>query len=1175
MSQPSTPTPYDSHLAASERVPPGYRMRYFELYNWGTFHGEVYRVEPDGYTALLTGANGSGKTTLVDGLLTLLVPPQKRFYNQSSGAERKRERSEESYVMGHFGRVQGEGESESRVNKLRPDKATTSSVLLACFEDPVGEQYLSLAQVRYFQNQQLKTVYLIAARALSISRHIVPLDGGQWKKRLKEQLENGGDSPEESIQFFDSFSRYARAYSRRMGMRSEKALSLFNQTVGIKVLGNLNEFIRTQMLEEPDTEARFQKLRRHYEDLLGAHRVLRKTEKQIEMLGPIVETWKQLQKDRDSVEYIQEAQQLVPPYYATRRVALAQERLEALKQERRQLADAIQAQEREQEQLQEQAQQLRWSLQNQENGRQIERLQQEIRQWEKTHQERQSALAAFQTSAAALGLPDEAEREAFYRATEQAGAEKHRLGKELQGLLRQQAGLQQQYEGLQERRRQLEQQMNRLSQRRSNIPDRLLEVREQLLEATGAEESALPFAGELMQVLDEESDWEAAIERLLQGLGLTLIVPESLYRAVSDYVNQNHLGVRLVYQRVPARAVRPPAFFEADTVPGKLALREDSPYHDWLADTLQRRFPHRCAGTMDEFRHSELAITREGQIKNRNRHEKDDRRPGRKSDYVLGWSTGGKSDAFRQEAQDNAQRLKLLEEELAELEERIEAVNRRRDALGEFVAAHKQFEPIDPAAATQQLERLREQLEQLQSAEGEAGDSLQAQLQQVEKQLGEVKRERDRLLKKDHGLEAEMQQLSKRQKESRQLLELYAHVDLEKKWAVMLPFVPHYIEADSLQNLDERQQEVSRIIREKQQEREAELHRLSTQLARRMAEFCRPGKEMLEAFPDWVNDVHTLSTDPQHAEAFAELYERLVNEELDKHRRRFQHYMEEAMYTALQNFRNELDAQRRRIEEHLEALNRALYGIRFSRQPSTYIQLVSRPAAHPQVRAFQQQLAECLPDWEAEEEEAASASLEAPEENKSAGARSDSRTAVSEEGFQRIQALLQRLTEDENWRKTVTDVRHWMSFSAREYHREDDTPGKVYESTGELSGGEKAQLTYTILSAALAYQFGLGEESDGTGCCPGFRFIVVDEAFSKLDPEKSRYLMDLCRQLDFQLLVVTPLDKVHVVEDYIRHCHYVENKHQQTSVVYNLSIEAYREAKTQWQRGLQSGRLLG
>src|ERR671916_194769 len=83
---------------------PGYRLEYIELFNWGTFDGAVEKIVPASNTSLLTGANGSGKTTIVDALLTLLVPNTKRFYNQSSGAEQKKERDETSYVLGYYGK---------------------------------------------------------------------------------------------------------------------------------------------------------------------------------------------------------------------------------------------------------------------------------------------------------------------------------------------------------------------------------------------------------------------------------------------------------------------------------------------------------------------------------------------------------------------------------------------------------------------------------------------------------------------------------------------------------------------------------------------------------------------------------------------------------------------------------------------------------------------------------------------------------------------------------------------------------------------------------------------------------------------------------------------------------------------------------------------------------------
>ena len=68
----------------------GFRLQYMEVYNWGTFNEKVFRINPKGNNSLLTGANASGKSTYIDALLTLIVPVKKdRFYNQSSGVEKK------------------------------------------------------------------------------------------------------------------------------------------------------------------------------------------------------------------------------------------------------------------------------------------------------------------------------------------------------------------------------------------------------------------------------------------------------------------------------------------------------------------------------------------------------------------------------------------------------------------------------------------------------------------------------------------------------------------------------------------------------------------------------------------------------------------------------------------------------------------------------------------------------------------------------------------------------------------------------------------------------------------------------------------------------------------------------------------------------------------------------
>lgn len=59
----------------------GYRLQHLEVFNWGTFDGQVWRLTPGAETALLTGDIGSGKSTLVDALTTLLMPAHRIAYN--------------------------------------------------------------------------------------------------------------------------------------------------------------------------------------------------------------------------------------------------------------------------------------------------------------------------------------------------------------------------------------------------------------------------------------------------------------------------------------------------------------------------------------------------------------------------------------------------------------------------------------------------------------------------------------------------------------------------------------------------------------------------------------------------------------------------------------------------------------------------------------------------------------------------------------------------------------------------------------------------------------------------------------------------------------------------------------------------------------------------------------
>jgi len=158
-----------STLFSNNNSEGGFRLRYMEIFNWGTFDGKVYRMQTNGKTSLLTGANGSGKTTLIDALLTILVPGNKRFYNQSSGAEIKKERDENSYFWGYYGKIYSEAEERSQTEQLRHKVDNPYSVLLACFQNAGSLHTITLIQVRWNTSNGLKKVYIVAPYPLEIA----------------------------------------------------------------------------------------------------------------------------------------------------------------------------------------------------------------------------------------------------------------------------------------------------------------------------------------------------------------------------------------------------------------------------------------------------------------------------------------------------------------------------------------------------------------------------------------------------------------------------------------------------------------------------------------------------------------------------------------------------------------------------------------------------------------------------------------------------------------------------------------------------------------------------------------------------------------------------------------------------------------------------------------------
>ena len=73
-----------------------------------------------------------------------------------------------------------------------------------------------------------------------------------------------------------------------------------------------------------------------------------------------------------------------------------------------------------------------------------------------------------------------------------------------------------------------------------------------------------------------------------------------------------------------------------------------------------------------------------------------------------------------------------------------------------------------------------------------------------------------------------------------------------------------------------------------------------------------------------------------------------------------------------------------------------------------------------------------------------------------------------------------------------------------------------------------------------------------------FRFVVIDEAFGRGSDEPAEYGLKLFDSLNLQLLIVTPLQKIHVIEPHISSVGFVHNEDGRISMLRNLTIEEYR-----------------
>lgn len=1133
----------------------GYRLTHFQIYNWGTFSDHVVNLDFQGENTLLTGANGSGKTTLVDALLTLLVPREYRTYNLSSGQDGKDGRTEESYVLGAYSTTKGESDYAANKEYLR-DK-TCHSILLGQFDNDNAQYPLTLMQIRYFTlNGTMQKLFVICEGSLGLqdmAERGVAFDATPgWKKRMTAAF-----LPTCQIYFFDTFKAYSIEFATRFGFRDrEKALRIFSQTVGMKDLSNLNEFIRTRMLVEMDMIGEFNSTLANFETLMGTKKLIEKEEEQILQLKAIETEAQDFLHLDTKLTSLGIEKFTLPLWEGLRADQFLQKELLRLEGQKELIESRLLENKRESEAIRETVDDLKRTLSS---DKRVEREEELKRQREWLTSKLATARANrnhYKAVVDILHLPLSENSAGFTENRFQSDYLLEKITNKMANIEDDHTDQVQQLGACNREREHVQKQLDAIGSRESNIPLEYLLCREQLCKDLHLQEHEVPFLGELIQLRQDCVSFETGANAALHTLALTLLVQPYLEQTIATYLWENELDLHLDTMVIGENKVVPvdedekhqlklvddeeQVFFEDTNAPNRLDLmlevKPGCPFAPFVQDLLGREVPYYSCDNISHLLESPSSFSERGLFHGETLLSKGATKKGEES-HILGWDVREKRERIRA-------RLEQLDELRKETEAVLEDLRKQKKHLEAQKAAilrlqeFKEFSEIDTASVESQIDVLDDQLFALRS-EMDDLSSLKQQLRQAEATRDRLLAEQGELFR-NHG--ANQQEREHAEREQKTYADQLATFDLAQySDQIEKISVCHTLPAtfESLMQIKKTRNELLAKLDAQIGEISSKRDTSKKKTENLMDHFVRPGSKVTQTYPTWIGDVSDLRPDIEALDMFLAMLDKLEREDLPKYKERFANLRSRQMKSDIINFNTALRQWERHIRENIVELNDSLSSIVYQNHPETKIKLTAERVKDSQIRQFNSMLSAAIPD--------AGSRIQGNEK---------AEEIANQHFFEAVKTLLEALKTDEQFCKKVLDVRRWFVFAVEEYDTKTEKQVRYYQDSAGISGGQKAKLAYTILAAAIAHQF---DVFDLSNVSRSFRFVIVDEAFSKSDDENSRYAMDLFKEMDLQLMVVTPKDKVNLVEPYISSVQITVCNDGCHSFVHSLTKEKLRE----------------
>lgn len=1069
-----------------------FRMKRLQVYNWGTFSG-LHDVAISERGFLFIGRSGSGKSTLLDAFSALLVPPKWVDFNAAAREADKRghDRSLVTYVRGAWAEQADVESGEVATQYLR--KGTTWSGLALSFCNAEG-RHVVLTRLFWIRGQgsgtaDLKYLFLVFDRPLDLRELEVFGQNDFNVRKLKQTF------PEAFVR--DDFRPYCEKFMHLLGIENESTLRLLHKTQSAKNLGDLNVFLRDFMLEKPKTFDAADRLVQEFGELNAAHQAVVTAREQVEALTPAqmkFDRMQELERDRRALKLQESGATAFREFL----------RLDLLERELDRFQGVAEGQEGRCRQLSEIAEQQKNVLvgleqqRREAGGDKIEQWEREISQLGDRRQDRLKKCALVENACRELGWDVPKSPDEFALIHSEARKELDAWEKKSDAAFGRFAELSKQKDEVAKAASAIRKELESLERQHSNIDADMLGLRQELSNATGIPAEALPFAGELLDVLSEEAHWRGAIERVLRGFALSLLVEDTNYAVLAAHVNNTNLHRRLVYLRIGQAEVESGRSVGANSLVHKMLVKECR-QSDWVRSELRRRYDYTCVETLQAFRQLDRAITLQGQIKHsRTSHEKDDRRDiGDRRRWVLGFNNQEKLALYRKQEQELAEDLGRHLTQLTTFTAESKKLDLRRANC--LALVNLEWHELDVHTLIEQMTLLERQIRTVREASS-ALNSISAQIAEQKKLLNAADQEH-------HAAKAEYE-VSIRQIRSTEA----ERSEVEE--TLTAPTFPE-LQEDVRSQLQERLSAISS---------EVTLHNVDRLLTKVTADIVSTmgqigesimghKKDIEKHFSEFMRKWPTESADMQANLASAPDYfaklERLRSDGLPAHEQRFFDLLRNQSHENLAELSERMRDARRDILERMEGVNESLKQLPFNQHEdcTTYLQIDASERQLMEVQEFKREMLETLSHAWSEDRD------------------------LAESRFLVLRRIVEQLSSQDvqwrRWRDTVLDVRQHVEFIGRET----DLDGNVielYRSGAGKSGGERQKLATTCLAAALRYQLGGRDRT-----LPRYAAVILDEAFDKADSEFTALSMNIFVQFGFQMIVATPLKSVMTLEPFI------------------------------------------